>query len=72
MSDDLRQKIESAIGEPKNLGEMENADAVGMHPARVSGGRESRKQRKQEDQPNCTRGVHGEILSMVNRSPTEN
>ena len=29
MSDDLRQKIENAIGEPKNLGEMENADAVG-------------------------------------------
>lgn len=29
MSDDLRQKIEHAIGEPKNLGEMENADAVG-------------------------------------------
>ena len=29
MSDDLQQKIESAIGEPKNLGEMENADAVG-------------------------------------------
>src|SRR3989442_14749345 len=29
MSDDLQQKIESAIGEPKNLGEMPNADAVG-------------------------------------------
>jgi len=29
MSDDLRQKIESAITEPKNLGEMQNADAVG-------------------------------------------
>jgi nitrogen fixation NifU-like protein len=29
MSDDLRKKIESAIGEPKNLGEMENADAIG-------------------------------------------
>lgn len=29
MSDDLEQKIESAIGEPKNLGEMPNADAVG-------------------------------------------
>ena len=29
MSNDLQQKIESAIGEPKNLGEMENADAVG-------------------------------------------
>ncbi|MEO6787920.1 MAG: iron-sulfur cluster assembly scaffold protein, partial [Chthoniobacteraceae bacterium] len=29
MSDDLQQKIESAIGEPKNLGEMQNADAVG-------------------------------------------
>ena len=29
MSDDLRKKIEAAIGEPKNLGEMENADAVG-------------------------------------------
>ncbi len=29
MSDDLRQKIESAIAEPKNLGEMQNADAVG-------------------------------------------
>ena len=26
---DLQQKIENAIGEPKNLGEMENADAVG-------------------------------------------
>ena len=29
MSDDLRQKIEEAIAEPKNLGEMQNADAVG-------------------------------------------
>ena len=29
MSDDLQQKIEDAIGEPKNLGEMQNADAVG-------------------------------------------
>jgi len=29
MSDDLQQKIDNAIGEPKNLGEMENADAVG-------------------------------------------
>ncbi|MEO6741485.1 MAG: iron-sulfur cluster assembly scaffold protein [Chthoniobacteraceae bacterium] len=29
MSDDLQQKIEAAIGEPKNLGEMQNADAVG-------------------------------------------
>ena len=29
MSDDLQQKIEDAIGEPKNLGEMDNADAVG-------------------------------------------
>ncbi len=29
MSNDLQQKIESSIGEPKNLGEMENADAVG-------------------------------------------
>jgi NifU-like protein involved in Fe-S cluster formation len=29
MSDDLQQKIESAISEPKNLGEMDNADAVG-------------------------------------------
>ena len=29
MSNDLQQKIENAIGEPKNLGEMENADAVG-------------------------------------------
>ena len=29
MSDDLRQKIENAIAEPKNLGEMQNADAVG-------------------------------------------
>jgi nitrogen fixation NifU-like protein len=26
---DLQQKIDKAIGEPKNLGEMENADAVG-------------------------------------------
>ena len=29
MSNDLQQKIESATSEPKNLGEMENADAVG-------------------------------------------
>ena len=29
MSNDLQQKIDSAIGEPKNLGAMENADAVG-------------------------------------------
>ena len=29
MSNDLQQKIESAIAEPKNLGEMQNADAVG-------------------------------------------
>ena len=29
MSNDLQQKIENAIGEPTNLGEMENADAVG-------------------------------------------
>ena len=29
MNDDLQQKIESAIAEPKNLGEMHNADAVG-------------------------------------------
>ena len=29
MSDDLQQKIEDAISEPRNLGEMENADAVG-------------------------------------------
>ena len=29
MNDDLQQKIESAIAEPKNLGEMQNADAVG-------------------------------------------
>lgn len=29
MSDDLRQKIDDAIAEPKNLGAMENADAVG-------------------------------------------
>ena len=29
MSDDLRQKIENAIAEPKNIGEMQNADAVG-------------------------------------------
>src|SRR5437868_8661561 len=26
---DLQQKIDNAIGEPKNLGEMQNADAVG-------------------------------------------
>ena len=29
MNDDLKQKIDGAIGEPKNLGEMPNADAVG-------------------------------------------
>ena len=29
MNDDLQQKIDGAIGEPKNLGEMPNADAVG-------------------------------------------
>ncbi len=29
MSDDLHQKIQDAIAEPKNLGEMQNADAVG-------------------------------------------
>ena len=29
MNDDLQRKIEDAIGEPKNLGEMQNADAVG-------------------------------------------
>ena len=29
MNNDLQQKIENAIGEPKNLGEMQNADAVG-------------------------------------------
>ena len=29
MNDELHQKIQSAIAEPKNLGEMENADAVG-------------------------------------------
>ena len=29
MSDELQQKIDSATGEPKNLGAMENADAVG-------------------------------------------
>src|SRR5438309_6967489 len=29
MSDDLEKKIEDAIRNPQNLGEMENADAVG-------------------------------------------
>src|SRR5438309_8027291 len=29
MSDDLEKKIEDAIRNPKNLGEMENADAIG-------------------------------------------
>lgn len=29
MDNDLQQKIESAIAEPKNLGAMDNADAVG-------------------------------------------
>ena len=29
MNDDLQQKISDAISEPKNLGEMQNADAVG-------------------------------------------
>ncbi|MGC3989861.1 MAG: iron-sulfur cluster assembly scaffold protein [Chthoniobacteraceae bacterium] len=29
MSEDLQQKIQQAISNPKNLGEMENADAVG-------------------------------------------
>ena len=29
MNDELQQKIDDAIGEPKNLGAMENADAVG-------------------------------------------
>jgi nitrogen fixation protein NifU and related proteins len=29
MSDELHQKIQDAIAEPKNLGEMQNADAVG-------------------------------------------
>ena len=29
MSDDLQAKIHEASGQPKNLGEMENADAVG-------------------------------------------
>ena len=29
MNDELQQKIDNAIGEPKNLGAMENADAVG-------------------------------------------
>lgn len=29
MSDDLQQRITDAIASPKNLGEMENADAVG-------------------------------------------
>lgn len=29
MNDDLHQKIQNAIAEPKNLGEMQNADAVG-------------------------------------------
>jgi NifU-like protein involved in Fe-S cluster formation len=29
MSDDLEKRIEAAIKNPKNLGEMENADAIG-------------------------------------------
>lgn len=29
MNEDLHQKIQDAIAQPKNLGEMENADAVG-------------------------------------------
>ena len=29
MSDDLQQRIQQAIANPKNLGEMENADSVG-------------------------------------------
>ena len=29
MNNELQRKIDSAIGEPKNLGAMENADAVG-------------------------------------------
>lgn len=29
MNEDLHQKIQDAIAEPKNLGEMQNADAVG-------------------------------------------
>lgn len=29
MSDDLQQRITDAIASPKNLGEMENADAIG-------------------------------------------
>ena len=29
MNNDLQEKIDGAIGEPKNLGAMENADAVG-------------------------------------------
>src|SRR5258708_13067375 len=29
MSDDLQQRIHEAIQNPKNLGEMENADSVG-------------------------------------------
>jgi NifU-like protein involved in Fe-S cluster formation len=29
MSDELHQKIQEAIAEPRNLGEMQNADAVG-------------------------------------------
>ena len=29
MSDDLQQKIQETIREPKNLGSMENADAIG-------------------------------------------
>ena len=30
MSDDLEKRIEAAVKNPRNLGEMENADAVGM------------------------------------------
>jgi nitrogen fixation NifU-like protein len=29
MSDDLEKRIEAAVKDPKNLGEMENADAIG-------------------------------------------
>jgi NifU-like protein involved in Fe-S cluster formation len=29
MSDDLEQRIEAAVKNPRNLGEMENADAIG-------------------------------------------
>ena len=29
MKDDLEQRIEAAVKNPQNLGEMENADAIG-------------------------------------------